>query len=138
VILYTEQQFRDITQAPAWSDGQFDGKIRISTKGVARSFEDLDRIVRGNVVWYRHCRRKGESLLYWAGGPWGRWKELQPRDRRELITLIALVVGLFVGWALTEQRADIRRAQARRLDEVLGQGEGHSAKVASDTENYLS
>jgi tetratricopeptide (TPR) repeat protein len=45
VILYTEQQFRDITQAPAWSAGQFDGKIRISTKGVAQSFDQFDRLL---------------------------------------------------------------------------------------------
>jgi tetratricopeptide (TPR) repeat protein len=45
VILYTEQQFRDITQAPAWAAGQFDGKIRVSTKGVAQSFDNYDRLL---------------------------------------------------------------------------------------------
>jgi hypothetical protein len=32
-ILYTEQQFRDITRAPDWSDGEFDGRIRIPVAG---------------------------------------------------------------------------------------------------------
>jgi hypothetical protein len=37
VILYTEQQFRDITRAPAWSSGLYDGRIRIPVAGAART-----------------------------------------------------------------------------------------------------
>jgi hypothetical protein len=37
VTLYTEKQFRDITRAPEWSDGFFDGRIRIPVAGAARS-----------------------------------------------------------------------------------------------------
>ena len=33
VFLYTDQQFFDVTRAPAWAGGLFDGKIRIPTKG---------------------------------------------------------------------------------------------------------
>ena len=33
VILYSDQQFRDITRTPAWTGGLFDGKIRIPTEG---------------------------------------------------------------------------------------------------------
>ncbi|HEY7288910.1 MAG TPA: tetratricopeptide repeat protein [Vicinamibacterales bacterium] len=32
-VLYTEKQFRDITRAPAWSGGQYDGRIRIPVAG---------------------------------------------------------------------------------------------------------
>jgi tetratricopeptide (TPR) repeat protein len=37
VILYTDKQFRDITRAPAWSSGVYDGRIRIPVAGVART-----------------------------------------------------------------------------------------------------
>jgi len=37
VILYTEKQFRDITRAPEWSDGLYDGRIRIPVAGAARA-----------------------------------------------------------------------------------------------------
>ncbi len=41
VFLYTGQQFFDVTRAPAWSGGIFDGKIRVPAKG----YEDyLDRL----------------------------------------------------------------------------------------------
>jgi tetratricopeptide (TPR) repeat protein len=33
VFLYTGQQFFDVTRAPAWSGGIFDGKIRVPAKG---------------------------------------------------------------------------------------------------------
>jgi tetratricopeptide (TPR) repeat protein len=36
VILYTNKQFRDITRAPAWSGGLYDGRIRIPVGGAAR------------------------------------------------------------------------------------------------------
>jgi len=37
VVLYTEQQFRDITHAPEWSGGLYDGKIRVPVAGASRS-----------------------------------------------------------------------------------------------------
>ena len=45
VTLYTEQQFRDITQMPAWADGAFDGKIRIAVQGVSQNMEQFDRVL---------------------------------------------------------------------------------------------
>ena len=37
VMLYTEKQFRDITRAPEWSGGLYDGKIRVPVAGATRS-----------------------------------------------------------------------------------------------------
>jgi tetratricopeptide (TPR) repeat protein len=34
VILYSEQQFKEVTEAPGWSGGVFDGKIRLPIGGV--------------------------------------------------------------------------------------------------------
>jgi Tfp pilus assembly protein PilF len=45
VVLYTEQQFRDITRGPAWASGAFDGKVRIPVKGVSHDRDDLDRVL---------------------------------------------------------------------------------------------
>src|SRR5437660_4062126 len=33
VVLYTEEQFRDITRSPSWPGGVFDGKIRVPLQG---------------------------------------------------------------------------------------------------------
>jgi tetratricopeptide (TPR) repeat protein len=45
VILYTEKQFRDITRAPEWSGGIYDGRIRIPMAGATRSLALLDRVL---------------------------------------------------------------------------------------------
>jgi len=43
-ILYTEKQFRDITRAPDWSAGEYDGRIRIPVAGATHNpklFEEV-------------------------------------------------------------------------------------------------
>jgi tetratricopeptide (TPR) repeat protein len=44
-VLYTEQQFRDITRAPAWAGGQYDGRIRIPAAGAAEHPDLFDRVL---------------------------------------------------------------------------------------------
>jgi len=41
VFLYTDQQFFDVTRAPSWAGGAFDGKIRIPTKGFETQRDQL-------------------------------------------------------------------------------------------------
>ena len=45
VILYTERQFRDITRAPEWSGGVYDGRIRIPTTGASDAPELFNRVL---------------------------------------------------------------------------------------------
>jgi tetratricopeptide (TPR) repeat protein len=44
-VLYTEQQFRDLTRAPAWAGGQYDGRIRIPVAGASQQPELFDRVL---------------------------------------------------------------------------------------------
>jgi len=45
VVLYNERLFFDITRAPAWAGGLFDGKIRIPIKGIRGREELLKRVL---------------------------------------------------------------------------------------------
>src|SRR4051812_6700089 len=45
VILYTQRQFRDITRAPAWAAGAYDGRIRIPIRGALNEPEELERVL---------------------------------------------------------------------------------------------
>jgi len=45
VILYTQQQFHDITGAPEWAGGGFDGQIRIPLRGAAQNPPEFDRVL---------------------------------------------------------------------------------------------
>jgi tetratricopeptide (TPR) repeat protein len=44
VVLYTGEQFRDITRAPDWAGGAYDGIIRIPMRGALDS-KELDRVL---------------------------------------------------------------------------------------------
>jgi tetratricopeptide (TPR) repeat protein len=50
VILYTNRQFQDITRAPAWAGGNFDGRIRVAVGGALRTPAALDRVVTHELV----------------------------------------------------------------------------------------
>ncbi len=45
VILYTEQQFRDITGVPEWAAGGFDGQIRLPVRGALQNLAEFDRVL---------------------------------------------------------------------------------------------
>ncbi len=46
VILYTEQAYFDVTQAPSWSGAVNDGKLRIPIQGVSSVNSDLARVLK--------------------------------------------------------------------------------------------
>lgn len=45
VVLYTREQFRDITQSPAWAGGLFDGRIRLPVQGALRNPVEFERVL---------------------------------------------------------------------------------------------
>jgi hypothetical protein len=46
VVLYTEQSFFDVTQAPSWSGAVFDGKLRVPISGLASVTPELARVLK--------------------------------------------------------------------------------------------
>jgi tetratricopeptide (TPR) repeat protein len=49
-ILYTKQQFRDITRSPSWAAAAYDGRIRIPVLGALNDPAELDRVVTHEYV----------------------------------------------------------------------------------------
>ena len=45
VVLYSGEQFRDITRSPEWAAAAFDGIIRVPMRGAGEKGEDLDRVL---------------------------------------------------------------------------------------------
>jgi hypothetical protein len=45
VVLYTREQFRDITRAPAWAAAAYDGIIRVPVRGALDAPAELDRVL---------------------------------------------------------------------------------------------
>lgn len=45
VVLYTTEQFTDITRAPSWAAGAYDGTIRVPMRGALKDEKELDRVL---------------------------------------------------------------------------------------------
>jgi tetratricopeptide (TPR) repeat protein len=45
VVLYTTQQFQDLTRAPAWVGAAYDGRIHLPVRGALQQVEQLDRVL---------------------------------------------------------------------------------------------
>jgi tetratricopeptide (TPR) repeat protein len=45
VVLYTVEQFRDITRSPSWAAGAYDGTIRVPMRGALDNRQELDRVL---------------------------------------------------------------------------------------------
>ncbi len=45
VVLYSGEQFHDITRSPQWAAAAFDGTIRVPMRGAGEKGEDLDRVL---------------------------------------------------------------------------------------------
>jgi Tfp pilus assembly protein PilF len=45
VVLYTREQFRDVTQSPAWAGGAFDGRIRVPVQGALENAAEFERVL---------------------------------------------------------------------------------------------
>jgi tetratricopeptide (TPR) repeat protein len=45
VVLYTREQFRDVTQSPAWAGGAFDGRIRVPVQGALQNLPEFERVL---------------------------------------------------------------------------------------------
>ena len=93
VFLYTDQQFFDVTRAPAWTGGIFDGKIRIPTKGSETRLPVLRRILFHEYVHAMlHQMRKGGTsrvgefpIPTWLNEGVAQYFEPESRERtREL------------------------------------------------------
>jgi tetratricopeptide (TPR) repeat protein len=45
VVLYTREQFRDVTQSPGWAGGAFDGRIRVPVRGALEELATFERVL---------------------------------------------------------------------------------------------
>jgi tetratricopeptide (TPR) repeat protein len=67
VVLYTEQQFRDVTRMPAWAAAAYDGRIRIATRGIDERAADLEDVLTHEFVHAVVAGLGGPSVLAKAG-----------------------------------------------------------------------
>jgi tetratricopeptide (TPR) repeat protein len=129
VVLYTSEQFRDITRAPSWAAGAYDGVIRVPMRGALEKRDELDRVLshefthalirtlaaRGVPAWLN----EGLATALEAGSL--DWAAAQTRGR-PLVPLRALQSGFgrFTGTQAQLAYATSAVAARRLLDEAGG------------------
>ena len=98
VILYTREQFRDITRSPSWAGGSFDGRIRVPVQGALQNRAEFERVLahefthaliqsvaaRGVPTWLH------EGLADCFDGSDNRRKEQQLREAEARVPLSRL------------------------------------------------
>jgi hypothetical protein len=65
VVLYTSEQFRDITQLPAWTAAAYDGRIRLPIQGAFDHLEELDRVLGHEYVHALVATLGGRTVPVW-------------------------------------------------------------------------
>ena len=66
VVLYTAQQFRDITRSPSWAGGIYDGRIRVPVKGALERIDDLERVLAHEYVHALIAGVSSRNLPAWV------------------------------------------------------------------------
>jgi hypothetical protein len=129
VVLYTQQQFRDVTQAPDWSGGAYDGRIRVPVRDALNEPEELERVLAHEFVHALVVALGGRSVPVWLneglatvfepGGVEHAERVLHELDRRPALRELE---GSFRG--LSRDSAIVAYAQsavaARRMIELRG------------------
>ena len=89
VVLYTEQSFREVADAPAWAEAGNDGRIRVPVQGLASVSGELSRVLEHELV-HSFIRQKTLGRCpTWLNEGLAEWFEGR-RTGREAATLVAL------------------------------------------------
>jgi len=65
VVLYTQQEFRDITRMPAWTAAAYDGRIHVPMRGALEQTEELDRVLGHEFVHAVVVMLGGRNVPVW-------------------------------------------------------------------------
>jgi len=65
VVLYTTEQFRDITRLPTWTAAAYDGRIRVPIRGAFNQADELDRVLSHEYVHAVVAMLGGRNVPVW-------------------------------------------------------------------------
>ena len=65
IVLYTQEQFQDITRFPAWAAGAYEGQIRVPVQGALDRRGELERMLPHESVHALVAALGGRTVLVW-------------------------------------------------------------------------
>jgi tetratricopeptide (TPR) repeat protein len=116
VVLYTAEQFRDITRSPAWAAAAYDGIIRVPMRGALDKPEELDRVLSHEFVHALVRSLASRGVPTWLNE--GLATALETGD---------------LGWAEKQVQALPDRIPLRALQGGFGKFSGAQAQLAYAT-----
>jgi tetratricopeptide (TPR) repeat protein len=135
VVLYTRQQFGDITKLAGWSAAAYDGRIRLPLDGALEQRDELDRVLSHEFVHALVAMVGGRSVPAWVNE--GLATVLEPAGSRDAETLLARTSArpglstLHRGFVdFSRDNAEISYALAARAVRRLIERRGTDAVVA--------
>jgi hypothetical protein len=118
-ILYTKEQFRDITKSPSWAAAAYDGRIRIPVLGALNNPAELDRIVTHEFV-HAVIHQMYPRVPAWLNE--GLATYLEPGDHTRLVAWLRTAGTMIPLTALDEafQTADGAQAALAYAESYVG------------------
>ena len=89
VVLYTTQQFQDITRMPAWTAASYDGRIHVPVRGALQQTEQLDRVLTHEFVHAIVAAIGGPTVPVWVNE--GLATALEPGGAEQSDAVLAAV-----------------------------------------------
>jgi tetratricopeptide (TPR) repeat protein len=135
VVLYTREQFGDITRLAAWSAAAYDGRIRMPLGGALEQPEELDRVLSHEFVHAVVARLGGRTVPAWVNE--GLATVLEPAGpedaeaalaRTKVRPALSKLHRSFVGLSMRD--AEIAYASAARAVRRLIEQRGVAALVS--------
>ena len=118
-VLYTQQQFTDITRSPSWAVAAYDGRIRIPVLGALNDPAELDRIVTHEYV-HAVMHQMFPRVPGWLNE--GLATYLEPGDHTRLVSWLRKAESMIPLASLSEafQAADGREAAVAYAQSYVG------------------
>jgi tetratricopeptide (TPR) repeat protein len=130
VILYSNEQFRDITRSPPWAAGVYDGRVRVPVRGAKSNMKELERVLGHEFVHALVRSLSERAVPAWLNEGLATaleddglaWAQTQFEKAKEIPTLEALQssFGRMAGAQAQAAYATSALAVQRLLDEVGG------------------
>lgn len=135
VVLYTREQFADITRLAAWSVAAYDGRIRVPLRDALDERDELDRVLSHEFVHAVVATIGGRTVPAWVNEglatvlePAGAQDAEATLARADVRPALSTLHGSFVG--LSRRDAEIAYASAARAVRRLIEQRGSAAVVA--------
>lgn len=115
VVLYTDQQFRDVTRSPAWTKGLFDGKIHLPVGGPLTDDSVLMRVIAHELTHAFVYQLAGNHAPTWLNEGLAQWFEASPHPNSVPFSALPIPLRDLHGSFLEYDEATVHQVYAESL-----------------------